>query len=57
MIGHHVIGRRAASLRPGINEVDDELAVALLEAEIVISIEQTHHRKKKKALPKRHSKK
>lgn len=45
MTGYHVVGREATKLVPGVNEITSErLAKALLAAEIVIPIEETHFR-------------
>lgn len=44
MPGYHVIGRRGVGLKPGVNEVDHTVGMALIANEIVIPIEETHHR-------------
>lgn len=44
MKGHHVVGRKAVSLVPGENDVPDQMGQALIDAGIVIPIEETHLR-------------
>ena len=44
MTGYHVLGKTGVTLEPGVNEVPEDLGAALLEAELVIPIEDTHFR-------------
>jgi hypothetical protein len=44
--GYHVVGRRGVGLKPGVNDVDEIAGIALIASDIVIPIEDTHHRKR-----------